>query len=116
MDNQFKLFDGNPKNYVSFLRQAEATVASLPFKSDAGNKKKSYDVLGILLLGVHVLDLPSPDTAFDTELIKALITSIEGAGHVVPDRAKSILTSTFTNLADDTFYAAQKEVLNAILK
>ena len=94
MDNQFKLFDGNPKNYVSFLRQAEATVASLPFKSGTGNKKKSYDVLGILLLGVHVLDLPSPDTAFDTDLLKPLITSTERAGHVLPARVKSILTST----------------------
>ena len=74
-------------------------------------------MLCILLLGIHVLDLPSPDTAFDTDLLKPLITSTELAGHVVPDRVKSILTSTFTNLADnDTFYAAQKEVLNAILK
>jgi len=117
METLFKLFDGSHKNYVSFLRQAEATVASLPFKTGSGSKKKTHDVLGILLLGVHISDIPSPNTEFATDLIDVLIASTKTAGQEVPARVKSVLRSTFQDLADqDTFYAAQKEVLNAILK
>jgi len=117
MENQPKVFDGNNKNYVSFLRQVEATVASLQFKSGNGDRKRTYDVLGILLLGVHVTAIPSQDADFSDVDVEILISSSEQSGEVLSERVKNVLRSTFSNLDnEEIFYAAQKEVLNAILK
>ena len=117
MENQPKEFDGNNKNYVSFLRQVEATVAALQFKTGTGKKKRIIDVLGVLLLGVHIKTIPPQDSGYNDVNINTLISSTEQAGERIPERIKSVLRATFQNLNDEeVFYSAQKEVLNAILK
>ena len=117
MENQPRTFDGNNKHYVSFFRQVEATVASLQFKTGTGRNKRIIDVLGILLLGVHVKTIPSQDSDYDDIDIDTLISSTEQAGEQIPERVKNVLRATFEHLDDEeVFYSAQKEVLNAILK
>ena len=117
MENHPKEFDGNNKNYVSFLRQVEATVATLQFKTGTGRNKRISDVLGVLLLGVHIKTISPQDSGYDDINMDTLISSTEQAGERIPDRIKNGLRATFQTLNDEEdFYSARKEVLNAILK
>jgi len=112
-----KGFNGNNKKYVSFSMQVEATVASLQFKTGTGRNKRTIDVLGIRLLGVHIKTIPSQDSGYEDVDIDTLISSTEEAGEQIPERVKTVLRATFENLDDEeVFYSAQKEVLNAVLK
>ena len=117
MDSEPKVFDGNNKNCISFLRQAEAVTGSLQLKHGSGKNKKSYDVLGILLFGIHIACIPPQTTAFDDVDIEELIDSTENAGAAVPSRTKIVLRTMFAELrTEQLFHSAQTMLLEAILK
>jgi hypothetical protein len=60
MEKQQKVFDGNYKNFIPFLKQAETTIGSLQLKSGFGKKKKQSDISVVPLLGIYT-ELPAED-------------------------------------------------------
>lgn len=102
-------------NTTEFIRQAESARGLLQSKYTSGKKRTNYDILGIILLGICVINILFKNTAFNEVDFDAFTLSTEGASEeVVKNVLRKMLEEEFRTQKIPN--AAQKTELDAFSK
>jgi len=105
----------NAGNKTEFIGQAESARGLLRSMYTSGKKKSNSNILGIILLGICVIEILFKNTAFKEVEFDVFIQSTEGASE---ERVKNVLRNMLDEefRTEKKFYAAKKTELEAISK